>query len=347
MRIVTYNVNGIRAADRRGFRDWLSASQADVLALQEVRCRLVDLPVGVFGDYHVVYNPGSLAGRNGVALLTRQAPAAVFGWANDLLTCQPEGDFVSTSGPMNSEPTLIDVKADNQSATTVVIEADNPWFDEGRLVGVELAEAPLTIISVYVPKGGVPVEVAPPAGGGREGYTPEQNQARYDRKMAFLELLAKQLQHWQAQAQAKGRQLLIMGDYNIAHGPADLKNWKTNLASEGFLPAERAWLDAVVGPAASTPLLEGKKILASTLAWQPIERHFIDVVRTLRPDDEGPYSWWSWRGQAFNNDVGWRIDYHLATAGLAAAAKQAWVERADDFESRISDHAPVIVDYDL
>jgi exodeoxyribonuclease-3 len=71
----------------------------------------------------------------------------------------------------------------------------------------------------------------------------------------------------------------------------------------------------------------------------------VDVVRRLHPDGDGPYSWWSWMGNAFTNDVGWRIDYHLATPGLAAAAVAAGTDRAESYEARLSDHAPVVVDY--
>ena len=72
---------------------------------------------------------------------------------------------------------------------------------------------------------------------------------------------------------------------------------------------------------------------------------FPDVVRRLHPETDGPYSWWSWRGQSFANDTGWRIDYHLATPGLAARAVTGGTDRDADYDSRLSDHAPVVVDY--
>ena len=214
-------------------------------------------------------------------------------------------------------------------------------------MGVNLAGVPLTVVSVYVPKGGVPTEVAP-SEGGREGYTPEQNQARYERKMDFLRQLSAQLESLREASELTGRHLLVLGDYNIAHGPADVCNWKTNLATEGFLPGERAWLDAAIGGTAPTAhRLEGRRIVAPTLDWTPHTRPLVDVVRRLHPDEDGPYSWWSWRGQAFAKDVGWRIDYHLASPGLAELATSAWVDRADDYDARVSDHAPVVVDYSL
>ena len=76
-------------------------------------------------------------------------------------------------------------------------------------------------------------------------------------------------------------------------------------------------------------------------------RTLVDVVRTRHPDADGPYTWWSWLGQAFEKDTGWRIDYHLATPGLARRARTAWVDKEDHRGMRISDHAPVVVDYDL
>jgi exodeoxyribonuclease III len=117
------------------------------------------------------------------------------------------------------------------------------------------------------------------------------------------------------------RDAVVCGDWNIAHTENDIKNWRGNVKKSGFLPAERQWL---------TDLLAA--------GW-------VDVVRVLHPDVAGPYSWWSWRGRAFDNDAGWRIDYHLATRGLAARASAARVERAGAYALRWSDHSPVTVEY--
>ena len=91
-----------------------------------------------------------------------------------------------------------------------------------------------------------------------------------------------------------GRDAVVCGDWNIAHTESDIKAWKANVKKSGFLPSERQWL---------TDLLDA--------GW-------VDVVRQLHPDVAGPYSWWSWRGKAFDNDAGWRIDYQLASRALAA-----------------------------
>ena len=112
------------------------------------------------------------------------------------------------------------------------------------------------------------------------------------------------------------REFVLMGDINIAHQEIDLKNWKSNQKNSGFLPEERAWLT---------------QLLADGL---------VDVFRTLNTEPE-QYTWWSARGQAWSKNVGWRLDYHLATPGVAATAQREEIY----LEQRFSDHAPVIIDY--
>jgi exodeoxyribonuclease III len=123
---------------------------------------------------------------------------------------------------------------------------------------------------------------------------------------------------------ADGRYAVLTGDLNVAHTVDDLKNWKGNRGKAGFLPAEQAvfdgWFDGL---------------------------GFVDVHRRHHGPGPGPYTWWSWRGQAFDNDSGWRIDYHLASAPLAARAVRAEAGRAAAYAQRWSDHAPVSVTYDL
>ena len=115
-----------------------------------------------------------------------------------------------------------------------------------------------------------------------------------------------------------------MGDFNVAHGRQDLKNWRGANQKEGFLPEERAWFGSLLGP-----------------------RTLVDVVRSQHPEADGPYSWWSWMPGAFDRDSGWRIDYHLASPGLARTAVAAGTDREASADARISDHAPVVVDYAL
>ena len=118
---------------------------------------------------------------------------------------------------------------------------------------------------------------------------------------------------------------LVVGDLNVGHTERDIRNWKGNVKKAGFLPEERAYFDGFFG---------------EDIGWK-------DVHRGLAGDIDGPYTWWSQRGQAFDNDTGWRIDYHLATPDLAAAAFSAVVDRAPSWDTRFSDHAPLVVDYRL
>lgn len=171
-----------------------------------------------------------------------------------------------------------------------------PEFDaEGRYI--EAVFGRLSVISVYLPSG---------------SSSPERQEAKF----RFLAHFRPHLE----QLRRAGREILLCGDWNIAHREIDLKNWKGNLKNSGFLPEERAWMGDVFGPAG-----------------------FVDVYRRLHPDAEGEaYTWWSNRGQARARNVGWRIDYHVATPGLAAAARRAAVYK----EAWFSDHAPLTIDYD-
>lgn len=264
--VATVNVNGIRAAVRRGMPGWLASRAPDVLCLQEVRAD--DATLGALLDdalgpgWHVAHcepTDAGTKGRAGVAVATR-------------------------------------LPAGEQRA------ALHPRFDgAGRWVelDVEAPGGPVTVVSVYV-------------------HTGEADTPRQDEKIAFLDAMTDRM----AQLSAAGAAALVCGDLNVAHRQADIRNWRGNLKKAGFLPTERAYFDRWSGE----------------LGW-------VDVVRSLHPDAEGPYSWWSWRGKAFDNDTGWRIDHHLATPGLASRAVEAVVDRAPSYAERFSDHAPVVVGY--
>ena len=171
-----------------------------------------------------------------------------------------------------------------------------PEFDlEGRYIEVDYGK--LAVISLYQPSG-------------------SSSEERQQAKFRFLDAFFPRLE-----ALIKcGREIVICGDWNIAHQEIDLKNWKSNQKNSGFLPEERAWM---------TRLFE-------ELGW-------VDVYRSLYPEHSGEaYTWWSNRGQAYAKNVGWRIDYQIATPGIAARATSASVYKAQ----RFSDHAPLIVDYD-
>ncbi|MBM4485746.1 exodeoxyribonuclease III [Rhodococcus hoagii] len=262
--ITTVNVNGVRAAARKGLIDWLAGSQADVVCMQETRASDKQLhetlAPALDQGWHVASAEPSAKGRNGVAVLSRRPADAVrigFG--------------------------------------------DDEFADSGRYIEADFDA--LTVGSLYLPTG--------------EAETPKQEQ-----KERFMASFAAHLSASAEAAVAAGRDVLVCGDWNIAHTERDIKNWKGNVKKSGFLPGERDWVGA---------LLAGG-------AW-------VDVVRELHPDVDGPYSWWSYRGKAFDTDAGWRIDYHLTTPGLAARAKEARVERAATYAERWSDHAPVTVQF--
>lgn len=141
---------------------------------------------------------------------------------------------------------------------------------------------------------------------------------RMDEKLAWFDAATDRLES----LRADGREVLFTGDLNVAHRDSDLKNWKGNIGVAGCHPDERArfdrWFD--------------------DLGW-------VDVARSRAGDGPVPFTWWSFRGRAFDNDAGWRIDYQIATPGLAARAVSARVDRAASYADRWSDHAPVVVEY--
>ena len=139
---------------------------------------------------------------------------------------------------------------------------------------------------------------------------PERQELKYRFLDAFYPMLNEM--------KAEGRDIVVCGDWNIAHQNIDLKNWKGNQKNSGFLPEERAWIGKVI----------------AELGWT-------DMWRTLYPEIPG-YTWWSNRGQAYAKDVGWRIDYQMVTPGLAAKAVASHVYK----EEKFSDHAPLVVEYD-
>ncbi len=141
---------------------------------------------------------------------------------------------------------------------------------------------------------------------------PERQEAKY----RFLAMIEPHLL-----ALKQERDFILCGDVNIAHQEADLKNWKGNLKNSGFLPEERAWMTRLT-----------------------TDGGLVDVYRRLQPDTtDACYTWWSNRGQAYAKNVGWRIDYHLATPALAELARTESIYKSKKF----SDHAPLTIDYDL
>ncbi len=169
-----------------------------------------------------------------------------------------------------------------------------PFDREGRYLEARFGN--LSVVSLYLPSG-------------------SSSQQRQAFKFEVMGWLGERLLQWQA----SGRQVVLCGDWNIAHKAIDLKNWRSNQKNSGFLPEERAWLDHVFD-----------------------EQGWVDAHRTLKPE-VAEYTWWSNRANAWANDVGWRIDYHVVTPSLKSALAAARVYR----EKKFSDHAPLTVDYDL
>ena len=168
------------------------------------------------------------------------------------------------------------------------------WINaEGRVLQLNFGK--LSVISLYLPSGA-------------------SSEERQKMKFDFLEAFMPHLE----MLYASGRDIVICGDWNIAHNEIDLKNWKNNLKRSGFLQEERAWMTDLLG----------------RVGW-------CDAWRRLYPNMPG-YTWWSNRGQAYANDVGWRIDYHILTPSLMFLARGAWIYKNVKF----SDHAPLIVDYE-
>ena len=170
-----------------------------------------------------------------------------------------------------------------------------PEFDrEGRYL--EARFGALSVVSLYLPS----------------GSSGEHRQAA---KFRFLECFMPHLER----LRRSRRHYILSGDWNIAHRPIDLKNWRANQKNSGFLPEERAWMDRLFGPAG-----------------------YIDAFREVRPQPE-LYTWWSNRGRARENNVGWRIDYQVVSGGLAGKARRAHIYQ----RKRFSDHAPLVMDYEL
>ena len=178
----------------------------------------------------------------------------------------------------------------------------------------EVGDKVVTVVSTYVHSG--------------EAGTPKQVE-----KYKFLDAMVERL----PLLKEHNPLAVVVGDLNVGHRELDIKNWRGNRKKAGFLPQERAYFDRFFGPAGEQ--VEGVDgTTGPGLGW-------IDIGRTWAGEVEGPYSWWSNRGQAFDTDTGWRIDYQMATPALAATVTDYAIDRAPSHAERWSDHAPVVVDY--
>lgn len=267
--VATVNVNGIRAAFKRGMGGWLETRRPDVLLLQEVRASDEILADHLSPRaWDLAHEAAETAGRAGVAIASRL--------------------------PMTAIRIGLGTGVTGDSGRWVEADLELPAHD-----GAPARR--LTVVSTYIHSGTL--------------GTPSM-----DEKLAFLDRVSARL----GEIGEQGGYAVVAGDINIAHRDVDLKNWKGNLKAAGCLPEERAHLDRWF----------------DDLGWR-------DLGRELGGDGPGPYTWWSWRGKAFDNDAGWRIDYQVATPDLADAAVTATVDRAATYAERFSDHAPLVVEYDL
>ena len=270
LRVVSANVNGIRAAFRRGMGDWLASRDVDILAMQEVRASTDDLAALLGDEWSIVHDPATAKGRAGVAIASR-AGAHIH---------------------------RVELGTDDHDTAGRWLEAD-----------YEVGDRIVTVVSCYVPSG--------------EADSPKQVE-----KYRFLDAMSERM------AELAGHELaVVVGDLNVGHRTLDIKNWKGNVKRAGFLPDERAYFDRFMGAEGDERYNAG-----AGFGW-------VDLGRRVAGEVPGPYTWWSWRGKAFDNDSGWRIDYQLATPKLADAMVSYAVDRADAYDERWSDHAPVVVDY--
>jgi exodeoxyribonuclease-3 len=264
MRIISFNANGLRSAASKGFFDWFSAQQADVLCVQETKAQAAQLSGPEFQPpgYRAWFRDASTKkGYSGVAIYSKAEPDEIrtgLGWAE--------------------------------------------FDEEGRYL--EARYGNLSVISFYIPSGS--------SGELRQGY-----------KFQVMEWLRPILCEWLA----SGRDYVLCGDWNIVRSALDIRNWKSNQKNSGCLPAERDWLNGLCADAISEAALDSG-------------RGWIDSYRALHPQGED-YTWWSNRGAARANNVGWRIDYQLVTPSLRERLQACSIYRGE----RFSDHAPYTVDY--
>ena len=250
MRIISYNVNGIRAAIKKGFAEWIQTDPADIICLQESKATQEDVDLSIFekAGYHSYWFTAQKKGYSGVVILTKIKPDAVHYGSN-----MEQSDM------------------------------------EGRVIRADFGD--ITLINAYYPSG--------TSGEERQAY----KYIWLDEFQAFLTELKKTRPN-----------LIVVGDYNIAHEAIDIHDPKGNKKSSGFLPEERAWMT------------------------QFLNSGWIDSFRHLHPEATGAYSWWSQRFPSVRlNNKGWRIDYICLTESLGKQLKAAAIYP----DVKHSDHCPI------
>ncbi|KXA19368.1 exodeoxyribonuclease III [Gardnerella vaginalis] len=284
--ITTSNLNGIRAAERKGMLDWVQNHAPDVWCMQEVRAPqdAIDPIMSKIEDLYASKS-GESQQNNGPFCVTNQI-CKVKGRA---------GVALVTSLPViNQRYGLPGLTEDVDSGRWVETDVHTP-------LGYDI-----TVACVYVHAGNV------------------DDPQKMHQKFRFLDTMLTRLGELRDIAASGGNQAILCGDFNIAHTLLDIKNAKANEKSAGFLPEERAYIDRWIN-----------------------EYEFVDVMRMLAGNIQGPYTWWSQRGKAFDNNVGWRLDYQFATPELAETACGFVIDRAPSYDSRWSDHAALSIRYNV
>ncbi|KFI52571.1 exodeoxyribonuclease III [Bifidobacterium callitrichos] len=282
--ITTSNLNGIRAAKRKGVETWAGRNTPDVWCMQEVRAPqdeidpILDSFAFEYATHGRINDPGDLNRMNEVCRVKGRAGVGL----------------LSTLPVTQRRYGLPGLDEDVDSGRWIEADVVTP---QGYTI---------TVASVYVHAGNA------------------DDPVKMEQKYRFLDAMLIRMGDLRDEAAHGGRQAVLCGDFNIAHTPLDIKNAKANEKHAGFLPAERAYVDRWLG-----------------------ELEFVDVMRDLAGDIQGPYTWWSQRGRAFDNNVGWRIDYQFATPELAESARGFVIDKAPTYDLRWSDHAPLTVTYDV
>ncbi len=259
MKIISWNVNGLRACWKKGLKSWLEDLSFDFICLQEIKMHpeQVEKDIPDFAQledtYSIHWEPAKKKGYSGVAVLSQK---------------KYRKDLTAISGLGVSQ-----------------------FDDEGRILTIEMPD--FYLLNCYFPNSG-------------------REHKRLDYKLAFcaeIKALSKRLK--------PQKEILICGDFNIAHQPLDLANPKTNKKTAGFLPEERQWLTNF------------------------LDQDFVDVFREKHPEQNGHYTWWSYRNDCRQRNIGWRIDYFLATQVLAKKIK-----RVTHYPAVLgSDHCPVMLEF--
>ncbi len=252
LRVASWNVNGIRAALRKGFWEAVQKLDPDILGLQEIKADAAPEIPASFADYRWLWNPGSKKGYAGTALLFRREPLAA---KNGL---------------------------------------GIPEFDaEGRVQTLEYER--FFLVNAYFPNAG-------------------RGLPRLDFKLAFNRVIEAYLEDLR-----KKKGVILIGDLNVAHREIDLARPRDNVKNAGFTPEERAWIDAF------------------------LKKGWIDTFRHFHPEKTGAYTWWTYRFNAREKNIGWRVDYVIISEELLPYLKDAYIF----YDTYASDHVPAVAEFDL